>query len=104
MTRRLSADEIEAALRTCPLWSVRGLFLERTFVVASSPPSDKPVSAFSLGASFAVRIAAIADEHDHHPDVDLRYRSVTVRMTTHDADGLTERDFALARALDLVDR
>jgi len=53
-------------------------------------------ASFTEGASFASRIAAIADELDHHPDVDLRYASVTVRTTTHSEGGLTDHDVALA--------
>lgn len=54
---------------------------------------------FSAGAAFVSRIAAIADELNHHPDVDLRYPSVTIRLTTHDAGGLTARDVELARRI-----
>jgi len=51
---------------------------------------------FNAGADFVADIAAIADELDHHPDVDLRYASVTVRTTTHSEGGLTDHDVALA--------
>jgi len=54
---------------------------------------------FSAGAGFVVEIAAIADELDHHPDVDLRYGSVLVRTTTHSSGGLTDRDVALAQRI-----
>ena len=52
---------------------------------------------FAAGAAFVGEIAAIADELDHHPDVDLRYGAVTVRTTTHSSGGLTDRDVALAQ-------
>jgi pterin-4a-carbinolamine dehydratase len=43
------------------------------------------------------------DDRYHHPDVDLRYRTVVIRLTTNDLGGLTELDFALAQSLDLAD-
>ena len=39
---------------------------------------------------------ALAEAHDHHPDVDIRYNKVTLALSTHSAGGLTEKDFALA--------
>jgi pterin-4a-carbinolamine dehydratase len=51
-----------------------------------------------------VEVGALADAADHHPDVDLRYPSVTVRLTTHDAGGLTAKDVALARRIDAAAR
>ena len=51
---------------------------------------------FSSGARFALEVAAIADELDHHPDLDLRYGSVMIRTSTHSTGGLTELDVALA--------
>jgi 4a-hydroxytetrahydrobiopterin dehydratase len=87
--RVLSHSELEHELRTCPLWAVRGLFLERTFETES----------FDDGVSLVTAIAALARGHDHHPDIDLRYRSVLVRMTTHDVGGISMRDVVLARAI-----
>lgn len=54
---------------------------------------------FAAGADFIGEIASIADEFDHHPDVDLRYSSVKIRTTSHDSGGLTRRDVALAQRL-----
>jgi len=54
---------------------------------------------FAAGAAFIGEIATIADELDHHPDVDLRYASVTIRTTTHSEGGLTDRDVALAQRI-----
>ena len=47
------------------------------------------------------RVAAHADQMDHHPDWQNVYNRVLIRLTTHDAGGLTEKDIALARAIDL---
>ncbi|MDZ5619441.1 4a-hydroxytetrahydrobiopterin dehydratase [Nocardioides bizhenqiangii] len=58
--------------------------------------------SFNKGVDFVVRIGALADAADHHPDVDLRYPMVTVRLSTHEVDGLTERDVALAREISVA--
>jgi 4a-hydroxytetrahydrobiopterin dehydratase len=55
--------------------------------------------SFDTGVDLVVRIGALADAANHHPDVDLRYPSVTVRLSTHEVGGLTERDVALAREI-----
>ncbi|GIU97462.1 MAG: hypothetical protein KatS3mg013_1265 [Actinomycetota bacterium] len=55
--------------------------------------------SFVRGVELIGRIAELAEEANHHPDVDLRYGSVTVRLVTHEAGGLTERDLALARRI-----
>jgi 4a-hydroxytetrahydrobiopterin dehydratase len=44
----------------------------------------------------------LAEEADHHPDIDIRWRTVRLAVVTHDAGGLTELDFALARAVDAL--
>lgn len=54
---------------------------------------------FTAGARFVQRIAELADAADHHPDVDLRYPHVTVRLASHDVDAITRRDTGLAAAI-----
>lgn len=54
---------------------------------------------FSAGAELISQIARIADAANHHPDVDLRYGSVTVRLFTHDAGSLTELDVGMAQQI-----
>lgn len=49
---------------------------------------------------FVNRVAGLADELDHHPDIDIRYDTVKLRLSSHDAGGVTERDLALAQAID----
>ena len=46
---------------------------------------------------FVNDIADFAGQAQHHPDIDIRWNQVTLALTTHDAGGLTEKDFALAR-------
>lgn len=56
--------------------------------------------SFARGVELVNRIGALADAANHHPDVDLRYPTVTVRLVTHDADTvLTELDLDLARQI-----
>lgn len=52
--------------------------------------------SFGAGARFVSAVAQVADELDHHPDVDLRYAHVTVRTVSHDVAAITSRDVALA--------
>jgi 4a-hydroxytetrahydrobiopterin dehydratase len=56
--------------------------------------------SFTEGGAFAAEVAALADAADHHPDLELRYPGrLHVRLTSHDAGGLTDRDGALARQI-----
>lgn len=55
--------------------------------------------SFAKGFTFVEQIAAEAEKADHHPDIDLRYGSVHIRLTSHDAGGVTERDVRLARVI-----
>ena len=54
---------------------------------------------FNTGAALVTKIAEAADEANHHPDVDLSYGQVDVRLSSHDAGGVTTRDVALARQI-----
>ncbi len=49
---------------------------------------------------FVNRVATLADTHDHHPNIDIRYDNVTITLSTHDAGGITEKDLALAEQID----
>ncbi|MBO4209811.1 4a-hydroxytetrahydrobiopterin dehydratase [Micromonospora echinofusca] len=50
------------------------------------------------------QVAAVAEELDHHPDIDIRWRSLTFRCSTHSAGGVTHRDLDLARRIDEIIR
>jgi 4a-hydroxytetrahydrobiopterin dehydratase len=58
---------------------------------------------FKEALAFVNRVGALAEEADHHPDIDIRWNKVTLTLSTHSAGGLTDKDFALARAIDLLD-
>ena len=52
--------------------------------------------SFPAAISFVDRLAELAESEDHHPDIDIRYRRVTVRWTTHSEGGITEKDREMA--------
>ncbi len=52
--------------------------------------------SFAAAIEFVDRLADLAESEDHHPDIDIRYRRVTVRWTTHSEGGVTEKDRAMA--------
>ncbi|MEM9796193.1 MAG: 4a-hydroxytetrahydrobiopterin dehydratase [Pseudomonadota bacterium] len=54
---------------------------------------------FSQAWAFMSRVALLAESHDHHPNWSNVYNKVDIRLTTHDAGGLTDKDRALARAI-----
>lgn len=59
--------------------------------------------SFSSAAEFIGKIAPIANEQDHHPDILLHdYKKVKVMLATHDAGGVTSNDFKLAKAIDAI--
>lgn len=58
--------------------------------------------SFSSGVALVDAIGELADAANHHPDVDLRYPTVTVHLVTHDVGGLSQRDVALARAISVA--
>ena len=68
----------------------RGATIVRTFEFKDFPAAIKFVAA----------VAALAEQAWHHPDIDIRWNKVTLTLSTHDAGGLTEKDFALARQFD----
>jgi len=55
---------------------------------------------FAASMAFVNQVAALAEERDHHPDIFISYNHVRLDLTTHSAGGLTEKDFALAEAVD----
>ena len=87
---RLSPDELTAALPGLPSWSGDGEGLRRTVELPGFPDA---VAAL-------VRIAFVAEQLDHHPDVDLRWRRLHLTLVTHSAGGVTELDLELARRID----
>jgi 4a-hydroxytetrahydrobiopterin dehydratase len=90
MRSKLSDVEIHRALGGLNGWSRRGDALVKTFTF----------QRFADGIAFVTRVARIADEMDHHPDIDIRYTKVTMSLSTHDAGGVTKTDFRLAERIE----
>ena len=75
-----------------------------TNVYGYQPWNLKEAQARGVGATIAVvdRVAEVAEEMDHHPDIDIRWRRLTFRLSTHSAGGVTELDAELARRIDEI--
>jgi 4a-hydroxytetrahydrobiopterin dehydratase len=89
---RLSDDEITRRLRGAPAWSRAGDEIVRVAELPSFPAAIEAVG----------RIADLAEAANHHPDIDIRYRTVRLALTTHDDGGISEKDFELASRIDDV--
>jgi len=59
-------------------------------------------ASFPAAIDLVAAVGRLAEDADHHPDIDIRWRTVRLALMTHDAGGLTELDFALARAVDAL--
>jgi 4a-hydroxytetrahydrobiopterin dehydratase len=68
-------------------------------VVGAGASAHFQTGSFSVGVALVDEIGRLADAANHHPDIDLRYRTVTVRLVTHEVGGLSERDVGLARQI-----
>lgn len=83
----LTAEEVRKALEDLPGCESDGASIGRKFTFAS----------YMEGVGFATKVAEAADRADHHPDILIGYRAVTVTLTSHDSGGVTGRDLSLAR-------
>ena len=88
----LGPSEIEEALTSLDGWEVREGKLHREFAFADF------VEAFG----FMAKAALVAERANHHPEWFNVYRTVRVDLTTHESGGITERDTALARAMNAL--
>lgn len=83
---KLTEAEIAAGLATLPGWGREGNAVVKRY---SFP-------TFADGIRFVDRVAAAADAADHHPDIDIRWTTVTMALSTHSQGGITAKDLALA--------
>ncbi len=86
----LSEEELAAALAELPGWQQERDAIRRVFEFAS----------FRAAMKFVHRVADLAEARNHHPDIDVRYRQVVLRLSSHDVAGVTSRDIGLAREID----
>jgi 4a-hydroxytetrahydrobiopterin dehydratase len=91
---QLTSAEREQVLALLPDWTLRddGAAISRHFRFRD----------FAAAWAFMQKVAALAETQDHHPEWSNVYNRVDITLTTHDAGGLSERDVALARAIDAV--
>lgn len=82
----LSSSEADSRLANLPGWRIESGELVRTFQFAD----------FRAAMAFVNKVAELAEQAGHHPDIDIRYNRVRLALVTHDAGGLTAKDFDLA--------
>lgn len=90
--QKLNDEQIETSLTQLDGWARDGDQIERKLTF----------DGFMDAIAFINRIAALADKADHHPEIFNVYDRVELVLTTHDASGLTAKDFDLARQIDAV--
>ncbi len=90
----LSRDRIEERLRALDGWRLEGDAITRQFTFAGFPEA----------VAFVGRLVPGAEAADHHPDISINYRRVTLSYSTHSEGGVTEKDFAGARMADACAR
>jgi 4a-hydroxytetrahydrobiopterin dehydratase len=86
----LDDDRIAARLATLPGWERQGDEIVKSFELPTFPEA----------IDFVTRIADRAEAANHHPDIDVRWRTVRIALTTHDAGGLSDLDFDLATEIE----
>lgn len=87
---KMTAEQVESSLAGLPDWTEVSGEIQRTYQF------DNFVSAMK----FVNAVAEAAEDAQHHPDILIRYNKVTLTLTTHDAGGITEKDFNLAQIAD----
>ncbi len=88
----LTDDQVDAALPDLPGWERADGALRRSI----------KFPAFLDGIDAVRRVAEKAEEKDHHPDIDIRWRTVTFVLVTHSAGGITENDLGMAREINEI--
>ncbi len=87
---KYTLSQTKAAMRFLPDWAKKGSVISRTYQFRD----------FGTAMEFVNAVARLAERASHHPDIDIRWNKVTLALTTHDAGGLTEKDFELAGQFD----
>ena len=92
MADLMKADELKARLKKIPEWELEKKHIERTF----------EFDDFADAIDFVNAVAEVAEDEEHHPDIDIRYNKVRLVLSTHSKGGLTELDFGLAERIDTL--
>jgi 4a-hydroxytetrahydrobiopterin dehydratase len=88
--KKLTSAQIKTALKSAGSWKKKGAAITRTFQFKDFPAAIK----------FVDKLARLAEKAWHHPDIDIRWNKVILTLSTHDAGGLTRKDFSLAKQFD----
>jgi 4a-hydroxytetrahydrobiopterin dehydratase len=92
MTQLLAEHEIQQRISRLEDWSGDASGISRTVEMPTFPAAIDVVD----------RVAVVAEELNHHPDIDVRWRKVTFTNATHSAGGVTEKDITLAQRIDEI--
>lgn len=87
---KMTEGQVEAALKMFPEWSENGGTIQRTYAFKD----------FIESMAFVNKVAQAAEADQHHPDMLIRWNKVTLTLSTHDAGGITQKDFDLASKCD----
>jgi 4a-hydroxytetrahydrobiopterin dehydratase len=91
----LSQTEIQGKLRAVPGWElVKNKAIQKKFTFAN----------FKEALAFVNKVGELAEQSNHHPDITINYNKVTLSLTTHDAGGLTSKDFDLAGHVEKIEK
>lgn len=90
MTVKLDRHQVAEQLQRLPKWSLQGDQIERHLTFPD----------FVSAMNFVNKLASAAEELGHHPEIRIVYNRVDLALSTHDAGGLTEKDFQLAHRID----
>lgn len=89
---KLSNKEINKKLKGLSGWSLNGDSIQKTF----------EFNNFLESIEFVNKIAPIAEEINHHPDIEIHYSKVIIALTTHDKKGITEKDIIVAKKINSI--
>lgn len=92
MADLMKTSELKDRMKKIPEWELEKKHIERTF----------EFDDFSEAIDFVNAVSEVAEEEEHHPDIDIRYNKVHLLLSTHSKGGLTELDFALAERIDTL--
>jgi len=88
----LTEADVQQALASLPGWQRNGQAIQRVFRFAD----------FVAAMQFVNKIAEVAEKANHHPDIDIRYNTVTMALISHDSGGVTARDVRMAETINKI--
>ena len=92
MADLIKAAELKDCMKKVPEWELEKKHIERTF----------EFDDFADAIDFVNAVAEVAEDEEHHPDIDIRYNKVRLVLSTHSKGGVTELDFGLAERIDTL--